>query len=258
MEERCARNAGNARYSRFPGFPAKAQPRLQAHCGISFRRRSPANTFPAIAKFGPPEAAFVMNGGADDQLNVTNAGDCGQFFITDDPASGTCGDGIILDFDAPVSQVSGCIFDVDSDETVTVEAFSDSSGTNRLASQTFTKGMPNTGDGKVTGWSFSRPTSDIRRIDIALTGGGGVGFDNFASDYTPPPQTPATLGLKTYPGLTIQGDVGRPYRIDYTESLNGTNWIGLTTLFLPSSPYLFVDTNATTSAQRFYRAVAVP
>jgi hypothetical protein len=230
---------------------------FQAHFGISFRRVSSALKFPVIAQFGSPRAAFERDGGADDKLAVTNKSDYGEFFLTDDPESDTSGSGVILDFSAPVSQASGYIFDIDGKEKVTVVAYSDTNGVNQLDAQFFAGGMPGTGDGQAALWTFIRPTKDVRRIDI-VTSGGGVGYDNFASDYLPPAQTPATLGIQIYPGLTIQGDVGRPYRIDYTDNLNSTNWHTLTNLFLPASPYLFYDSSPASQARRFYRAVGIP
>ena len=199
-----------------------------------------------------------LNNGADDKLTVTNASDFGDFFLTDDAGSGSSGNGIILDFVGPVSQASGYIFDIDGNETVTVVAYSDSNGVSPLESIFFANGMPGTGDGQAALWSFSHPTKDIRRIDIAVSAGAGVGYDNFASDYVPPPQTPPTLGLQLYPGLTIQGDVGRPYRIEFADGVNSTNWQVLTNFFLPASPHLFFDTSPANSAHRFYRAIPIP
>jgi hypothetical protein len=237
---------------------------FQPYYGIQFRRRGATTKFPVIAKFGPPEAAFHLDNGTEDILAETNAAIFGQFFLTDDAQGGHSGKGIILDFDAPVSQASGYIFDIDGTEKVTVVAYADTNGTSQLGSLVFTNDMSNTGDGHATLWSFSRPTKDILRIDIqtsSTTGsapnGINVGYDNFSSDYTPPPQSPAILSLRMYPGLTIRGDVGRPYRIEYTENLGSTNWVALTNIFLPASPWLFTDTT-TSAPNRFYRAVGIP
>ena len=69
---------------------------------------------------------------------------------------------------------------------------------------------------------------------------------------------PATLEIHFYPGLTITGTVGGAYRIDYSESLEAENWIPLTTITLPSSPYTFSDYTAIHAPKRFYRAVGLP
>ena len=68
---------------------------------------------------------------------------------------------------------------------------------------------------------------------------------------------PATqLALQSYPGLTITGDVGTVYAIEYTPDLTQTNnWRCLTFLQLPATNYLWVDTSPATS-RRFYRSVA--
>ena len=66
--------------------------------------------------------------------------------------------------------------------------------------------------------------------------------------------SPATsLGISTYPGVTINGTAGAVYQIQYTTSLNST-WQTLTNFMLPYSPYLWVDTSSTVSGQRFYRS----
>ena len=69
--------------------------------------------------------------------------------------------------------------------------------------------------------------------------------------------TNAILSLQLYAGLIISGQVGDTYTIQYATSLtpSSTNWTTLTSLVLPSSPYLYIDTSAPASAQRFYRAV---
>lgn len=67
------------------------------------------------------------------------------------------------------------------------------------------------------------------------------------------------LNIALYPGLTINGTVGCQYRIEYTTFLNPnpslTVWTPLTTLTLPTSPFLYVDTSAPATGTRFYRAV---
>ena len=67
---------------------------------------------------------------------------------------------------------------------------------------------------------------------------------------------PAQLAIQMYPGISIQGALGGTYNLQFTDSLNNTNWVSLTNIFLSSSPYLFFDTTSTNRALRFYRAVA--
>jgi hypothetical protein len=69
--------------------------------------------------------------------------------------------------------------------------------------------------------------------------------------------TPATsiTGIHLYAGLTLSGPVGSTNRIDFTTNLAATNWTVLTNLILPTSPYLFIDTDSSHSPARFYRVV---
>jgi hypothetical protein len=67
------------------------------------------------------------------------------------------------------------------------------------------------------------------------------------------------LGIATYPAITITGNVGQAYRIDYATSLAPTNWTTLKYVTLPTTaPYLIFDnTPVGVNPQRFYRAVSV-
>lgn len=68
-----------------------------------------------------------------------------------------------------------------------------------------------------------------------------------------------TLSLASYAGISISGQVGASYRIEFRGSMDATNdWQKLAELVLPVSPYLFFDTNSPSSSQRFYRAVLMP
>jgi hypothetical protein len=237
---------------------------FQAHYGLRIHRRSSSDDFPVVARVGPPMAAFEVHNGPDDTLKGTNAFISGSFFLTDS-AGGGSGNGIVLIFDGPVSQAGGRILDIDGGEKVTVVAFTDVQGLLPAESLVLAEGMPEAGDGIATPWSFTRQTKDIRRIEIQSvneTSGTPnqvkVGYDNFFSDYTPLNPTPAVLTLEEFAGITLVGQVGRPYRIEYTEDVSGTNWQIVTNIFLPTSPYLFVDTARTTATpQRFYRAIGM-
>jgi hypothetical protein len=61
--------------------------------------------------------------------------------------------------------------------------------------------------------------------------------------------------LKFYAGITLTGTVGQQFRVEYTEALGIANWLTLTNLTLPFSPYLVIDPNSPGQAKRFYRAV---
>jgi hypothetical protein len=62
-----------------------------------------------------------------------------------------------------------------------------------------------------------------------------------------------TLGISTYPGVTINGTAGAVYQIQCSTNLN--NWQTITNFMLPSSPYIWVDTSSTVTGQKFYRSV---
>ena len=72
-------------------------------------------------------------------------------------------------------------------------------------------------------------------------------------------QTPASLSIQTYAGLSITGDVGRVYTVQYKTNLaQAEGWRGAGIVQLASSPYLWVDTSAPATGLRFYRAVEGP
>jgi hypothetical protein len=67
------------------------------------------------------------------------------------------------------------------------------------------------------------------------------------------------LTLQMYAGLTIDGEIGQTYRIEYLSLLGEQNdWLPLATVTLTNTPYLFIDRQAPLSAQRFYRALLSP
>lgn len=64
------------------------------------------------------------------------------------------------------------------------------------------------------------------------------------------------LNVNLYAGITITGQTNATYQIQYSNNLgNPTNWMTLTNLTLPSSPYLFFDASSAGQPQRFYRAL---
>jgi hypothetical protein len=65
-----------------------------------------------------------------------------------------------------------------------------------------------------------------------------------------------SLAADTYTGVTINGAVGRSYRVEYREAFDGANdWKKLADLILPRSPHLFLDVSSPYASQRFYRTV---
>jgi len=68
----------------------------------------------------------------------------------------------------------------------------------------------------------------------------------------------ATLGLdlKMYAGITLKnGNIGSNYLIQATSNLSSSNWVTLTNVVLPTSPYTYIDYDSPTNSLHFYRAV---
>jgi sugar lactone lactonase YvrE len=84
-----------------------------------------------------------------------------------------------------------------------------------------------------------------------------VVVSNVAGATTNSLYTLSLFGINMYAGLTIIGQVGDTYRIDYWNDL-GTNPTPLTNITLTTSPYLFIDTTSSAFSHRFYRAVLLP
>jgi hypothetical protein len=63
------------------------------------------------------------------------------------------------------------------------------------------------------------------------------------------------LDLHLFAGVNVVGAIGSRYRIDRTASISASNWAPVTTLYLGTSPTLWVDTNILAIGSSFYRAV---
>jgi formylglycine-generating enzyme required for sulfatase activity len=73
-------------------------------------------------------------------------------------------------------------------------------------------------------------------------------------------QTGSELEDETYAGLTIVGEIGKVYSIEYVTALTypvESDWRCLEYLQLPVSPYLWADKSAPATGNRFYRAMAM-
>jgi hypothetical protein len=99
--------------------------------------------------------------------------------------------------------------------------------------------------------NLSLANAGIYRVVVSSAGGGTV-------------TSQATLlsflyfgDVKFYTGITLAGTVGQQFRVDYADVINpgATNWLVLTNLTLPSSPYVVIDPNSPGRTKRFYRAV---
>lgn len=78
--------------------------------------------------------------------------------------------------------------------------------------------------------------------------------DVFGTDSNSP--APITLGISTYPGVTVNGTAGAVYQIQSSTDLN--TWQTLTNFPLPYSPFIWIDTGSTANGQKFYRSVQLP
>jgi hypothetical protein len=72
------------------------------------------------------------------------------------------------------------------------------------------------------------------------------------------PAIPATLGSPTYTAnnqfqFTVNGTAGTNYIVQVSTNLATANWVSL---FTNATPFTFIDTNAHSFTQRFYRAYA--
>lgn len=72
-------------------------------------------------------------------------------------------------------------------------------------------------------------------------------------------QAPAGLGMRLFPGLSITGEVGSVYTVQYATALsNATSWHCLAVLQLTNAVQLFVDTTVSAREERFYRTLTGP
>lgn len=67
--------------------------------------------------------------------------------------------------------------------------------------------------------------------------------------------SPSNLELGTYPGVKINGTIGRAYRIE--SSTNLTSWSAEAELLLATNPQLWIDPIAV-NGKKYYRAVLLP
>ena len=95
----------------------------------------------------------------------------------------------------------------------------------------------------------------VSNLNPAESGAYTVIVSNAAGNSVSTAAELSLLSLNMYAGLTIVGQVGATYEIDYMNSLSNTNWNVLTNLVLPSSPYIYFDTSSPFSPSRFYRAL---
>lgn len=235
-----------------------------AHYGMSFRSNDGSDLF--IAAKGAPRAAFTVTSVTPNLLDTihpdeSRRADYGRAFLTEDGVGGADRQ-IIINYAMPVAQASGYLLDVDGSEQFTLTSYSDE-GVTVIDRFVIRAGDTFTGDGRATIWSFDHFSRDIRQIRIQSTGPAGgdpIAIDNLECGYKPARQQPALLEaiVQTTTGVAVIGEVGRPYRIECAEQLAPNKWTPLTNIFLPTSPYIFLDPSASSPNLRFYRAISLP
>ena len=86
-----------------------------------------------------------------------------------------------------------------------------------------------------------------------------VDFDDVQLTASPSP-TPPLLGIEisnSFPMIRMTGTTGAAYRLEFSSVLPATNWVILTNIALPASPFTVLDTDSLTNHDaRYYRAVS--
>ncbi len=134
-----------------------------------------------------------------------------------------------------------------------------------LADGTVTLSVTASGDGLSYQWVFNGTnlagangaTLTLSNLTASMAGMYSVIVSNAVDSVTSAPATLSLVNLQMFAGLTIVGQVGGTYQIDYRNDLNNTNWLNITNVVLPRSPYLFIDTESPQYPLRFYRAALV-
>jgi hypothetical protein len=118
------------------------------------------------------------------------------------------------------------------------------------------------GSGGAFFFGFIDKTNPFVAIEFRNIGSSSDGFDLDDLTVATPDQVrpePAILDLGLEglsPRVGVTGTVGATYRLECAEVLTSTNWITLTNLVLPSSPFFYFDPESVAQhATRFYRAV---
>lgn len=203
----CARSlyAGSIDFETVPGLgtPVEGMPvtnQYQTTQGIAFSY--PDGHAPIIVESGNPSGKyFAFNSAYGDGENVPAPGqNVGSFFLTDPDSLGNFATllPLIVSYSQPVLGASGVIIDIDVNESYTVTAYNSSNSP--IHSLTLSAGMPGTGDGVATPWSFIDGTADIASVHILpftpTPPSIGFAFDNFAT-VVPEPSSLTLLGAGT-------------------------------------------------------------
>lgn len=67
------------------------------------------------------------------------------------------------------------------------------------------------------------------------------------------------LTLNFYAGLSIDGEAGQRFQVQFVPEFGGSNsWQMLTNVTLTTAPYLFIDPESPRVPRRIYRAIPIP
>jgi hypothetical protein len=190
----------------------------------------------------------------------------GTNFISDDAQVDAPPAPFVITYSVPVSSASAFILDVDHFEAWDI--YARDSQTQMVASVHLEHDTPGTGDGVATPFSFNRPTADIKSIRIVFTGNTneqpkvGLAFDSFSPASALVTPAPAMLSLAvqaTNVSMVITGTPQAVYAIEAigNPSATNTNWLPITSVVLPVSPFTLTNFETLTATQRFYRAVGL-
>ena len=112
------------------------------------------------------------------------------------------------------------------------------------------------GSGGAFFFGFIDRGNPFTAVEFHNDGGQPDGFHFDDLTIAPPEQVcpdPAMLAIGLYAGIDVYGADGVTYRVEYTTDLPfspTTNWTVLTNIFLPWSPYFYVDRESVASREK--------
>jgi hypothetical protein len=106
-------------------------------------------------------------------------------------------------------------------------------------------------------------SATLSLVNLTATNAGAyrVLISNAGGTVTSQPASLLFFGdLKFVASTVLAGPIGQEFRVDYADvvTVGVTNWLTLTNVILPSSPFLVVDPTSSGRTQRYYRAVPLP
>jgi hypothetical protein len=120
----------------------------------------------------------------------------------------------------------------------------------------------------VSGWSQQRiqfwATNSVNTLEI-LNPSSPADYKQYGvDDVSVMKVNGATLNIRMYPGVLIEGFPGERYEVQATTDLNAPSWVTVTNILLTNSPVLFIDMDPKRpldyppKERRIYRTVQVP